>query len=287
MNKAMAWHEQLDIVARELSWPEAPRWHDGALYFSDCHHFRVMRVRPGEAPEKVADLPGRPSGMGFFPDGRLLVAGALDRKLWWVAPGRVELAADLSAHATGLLNDMIVDANGRAWVGDTGFDLAAGGRECPGTLLSWSPQEGVRRAAECVRFPNGMAITPDGKTLFLAETFASAISAFDIASDGTLSNRRIHAELEGRPDGMCLDDTGGLWVALLWNQAFHRIDTGGRITHRLEFEHERCISCVIGADTRQTLFLGTSAIVDDGKVKSRGEGFIKRIPAPFAGSGIP
>jgi sugar lactone lactonase YvrE len=276
------------LVAGGLSWPEAPRWHEGYLYFSDCHNFRVMRVKPGAgAAEIVAPLEGRPSGMDFFPDGRLLVAGAIDRKLWWVIDGRTELAADLSMHTSGLLNDMIVDAQGRAWIGDTGFNLAAGGRERPGTLFSWSPEEGVRRAAENIRFPNGLAITPDGRTLYLAETFASAITAFDLSPDGTLSNRRIHAQLEGRPDGMCLDADGGLWVALLWNQAFHRIGRDGNVTHRLAFEHERTVSCVLGGPERRTLFLGTSELIDNGTTLTRGEGTIKCLDAPFAGVGIP
>lgn len=275
------------LVAGGLSWPEAPRWHDSQLYFSDCHNFRVMRVTPGEAAQVVTPLEGRPSGMDFFPDGRLLVAGALDRKLWWVIDGRTELAADLSTHASGLLNDMIVDAHGRAWIGDTGFDLAAGGRERPGTLFSWSPEDGVRRAAEHLRFPNGLAITPDGRTLYLAETFASAITAFDLGVDGTLTNRRIHAQLEGRPDGMCLDAEGGLWVALLWNQEFHRIDSDGNVTHRLAFEHERAVSCVLGGAERRTLFICTSQLIGNGTTKARGEGTIKCFEAPFAGAGIP
>ena len=274
-------------IVAGLSWPETPRWHNDRLYFSDCHNFRVMSVVPGAPAEVVVHVEGRPCGLGIFPDGRLLVASALDQKLWWIANGKLELAVDLSQHTTGLLNDMIVDSAGRAWVGDTGFDLAQGGRETPGALFCWTPESGVRRAAENIRFPNGMAVSPDGQTLYLAETFASVVTAFDIAIDGSLDRRRVHVELEGRPDGMCLDADGAVWVALLWNQEFHRVDRTGKVTHRISFENERAVSCALGGAERRTLFIGTSEIVDTGAAKVRGEGRIKTLLAPSPGAGIP
>lgn len=275
------------LIAEHLSWPEAPRWRDGELWFADCHNFQLKKVVPGQVPEVVAEVPGRPAGMGFLPDGTLLLATALDKKLWWVQKdGQLREAADLSAHATGLLNDMVVDAKGRAWVGDTGFDLAAGGRECPGRLLTWTPETGVECAAENLRFPNGMAITPDGKTLYLAETFASVVTAFDIGNDGKLANRRPHVQLEGRPDGMCLDEENALWVALLWNRELHRVGPDGRVLERMSFDKELVVSCVLGGPDRKTLFFCTSELSTvDGKIKRNG--FIRSMTVPAAGAGIP
>jgi sugar lactone lactonase YvrE len=279
---------QSSLVAERLSWPEAPRWRDGALWFADCHHFQLKKVISGHEPEVIASVPGRPAGMGFHPDGRLLLASALDKKLWWVGEeGDLVQAADLSDHARGLLNDMVVDANGRAWVGDTGFNLAAGGRERPGRLLTWAPGQAVECAAENVRFPNGIAITPDGATLYLAETFASQVTAFDIQENGRLANRRPHAQLEGRPDGMCLDDEGALWVALLWNREFHRIGKDGQVIQRIELDTEMAVSCVLGGEDRKTLFYCTAELDDRDKSNIRRNGFIRSMRVSRAGTGIP
>lgn len=226
--------------------------------------------------------------MGFHPDGRLLLASAFDKKLWWVLEnGALQEAADLSNHATGLLNDMVVDACGRAWVGDTGFNLAAGGRERPGRLLTWTPEDGVQCAAENVRFPNGMAITPDGKTLYLAETFASVVTAFDIHDNGKLSNRRPYVQLEGRPDGMCLDEDGALWVALLWNRELHRVSKSGEVLERIAFDRELVVSCVLGGEDRKTLFYCTAELDDSDKSTIRRHGFIRSMRVAAAGMGVP
>ena len=278
---------QIAPLVQGLAWPESPRWHDGWLWFSDVHNFRLMRVRPGGMPEVVAEVPGRPAGMGFMPDGSLLLASSLDRKLWWVSQeGRLELAVDLADSVKGLLNDMVVDATGRAWIGDTGFDLLAGEPEVPGALLSWASGSQVGVAAKRIRFPNGIAITPDGATLYLAETFGERVTAFRIGKAGRLDERRLHAALEGRPDGMCLDADGALWVALLWKGEFQRIDRNGEITDRIALGDKRAISCVLGGPDRRTLFLGVAAVqeTDDG-VQRRGA--IQRCTVDVAGAGVP
>ena len=279
---------RLSLVADGLSWPESPRWWDDALWFSDVHNFRLMKLRPGERAQCVAQVPGRPAGLGFMPDGRLLLATALDKKLWWVSKtGELDLALDLSAQAEGPLNDMVVDRTGRAWVGETGFDLLKGEKERPGTLFSWMPGGVPQAAANDVLFPNGIAISEDHQTLYLSETFGNRISAFDMRPDGTLSNQRTHALLEGRPDGLCLDVEGGLWIALLWQQEFHRIDRSGHITNRIKLDGERAISCVLAGPERKDLFLGTAAINDEDKNNVQRYGFIKHVVASIAGAGIP
>ncbi|WP_213958858.1 SMP-30/gluconolactonase/LRE family protein [Variovorax sp. dw_954] len=271
-----------------LTWPESPRWRDGALWFSDVHNFRVMRVVPGEEAKAVAHLPGRPGGLGFMPDGRLLAATALDRKLWWILPGsEPELAADLSTAVKGLLNDMVVDQSGRAWVGDTGFDLLKGEPEVSGRLLAWTEGGGCQVAAEDVRFPNGIAISSDRCTLYLAETFGRCVSAYAMSADGSLSERRVHAQLSGRPDGMCLDAEGCLWVALLWDNEFQRISPDGRVIARIPIGKERAVSCVLGGDDRHQLFMGVSEVDESDKAKILRTGSIRHLRVGAAGHGVP
>jgi sugar lactone lactonase YvrE len=278
----------LSTLADGLAWPESPRWKNDCLWFSDVHNFRLMKLRPGDSPQAVAHVPGRPAGIGFMPDGRLLLASALDKKLWWVSDhGELELAVDLSSEVRGLLNDMVVDETGRAWVGDTGFDLLKGEPEVPGTLLSWAPGSPVRVAAADVMFPNGIAIAPDHETLYLAETFGSRVSVFRMLADGQLSDRRIHAKLEGRPDGLCLDMDGGLWVPLLWQQEFQRIGPDGFVTHRIRLERERAISCVLGGAERRSLYLGVAEIDETDKDRIKRFGAIKHCTVTIAGAGIP
>lgn len=288
MTDTMDLFEPPRIALDGLAWPESPRWHDGALWFSDVHNFRVMRWVPGSEAEVVARLAGRPGGLGFMPDGRLLAATALDKKLWWIAPGEEPLlAVDLSSMVSGLLNDMIVDASGRAWVGDTGFDLLKGDAEAPGKLLSWSTREGPCVAAEDVRFPNGLAISGDGERLYLAETFGSCISAFDLSPEGRLHGRRLHAQLSGRPDGLCLDAEDNLWVALLWDNELQRIATDGSVSARIRLDGERAVSCVIAGEGRRELFLGVASVDERDKTNVRRMGSVRRMPVEVAGQGIP
>jgi sugar lactone lactonase YvrE len=245
-------------------------------------------MMPEQTPELVAHVPGRPAGLGFMPDGRPLLATAMDKKLWWVEPGgTLTLAADLAGVAKGLLNDMVVDATGRAWVGDTGFDLLKGEPEVPGSLLSWKPGEEVRTEAVDVRFPNGIAISGDHRTLYLAETFGERVSAFTLSDVGRLTERRVHAQLAGKPDGMCLDADGALWVGLLWDQQFQRVDARGAVTDIIMLNEERAISCVLGGPQRRTLYLGVAHVDDSDKANVRRDGRLRSCTVKVSGAGIP
>jgi sugar lactone lactonase YvrE len=277
---------ELTLVADGLTWPESPRWRDGKLWISDVHNFRVIRVAESGQIEQVAHVPGRPAGMGFMPDGRLLLATALERQLLWVAAnGSLSLAADLKPVTKSLLNDMVVDRKGRAWVGDTGFVFGSDEPEKPGALLLFDERGRVRVVAEDIRFPNGIVISPDQKTLYVAETFGNRITAFDIEEDGTLGGRRVHAVLESSPDGLCLDAEDHLWVPLLFQKQFHRVAPNGAVVERIVLENERAIACVLGGKDRRTLFLCVSAI-DDSQPKAvvrRGSVYSLRCPTPGAG----
>jgi len=201
----------MDTVVDGLKFTEAPRWRDGKLWFSDFYTHRVLTVTPDGRLETVVEIPQRPSGLGWTPDGALLVVSMLDRRLLCVESGKPRVVADLSALATGPCNDMVVDAVGRAYVGNFGFDRHRG--EPPRTTcIARVDRDGtVTRAADELSFPNGTVITPDGRTLIVAETLAHRLTAFDVAADGALSNRRLFAALEGCfPDGICLDAEGAV-----------------------------------------------------------------------------
>ena len=276
------------LVAEGLTWPESPRWRDGWLWVSDVHAFRLVRIGADGTVEAVAPIPGRPAGMGFMPDGRLLLATAIDRTLLWVgADGAVTPAQDLKPVTRSCLNDMAVDGRGRAWVGDTGFVFGSGEPERPGALLVFEEGRGARVAAEDIRFPNGIAITPDGGTLFLAETFGDRVTAFDVGEDGSLSGRRVHAELESSPDGLCLDAEGHLWVPLLFKGEFQRVSPRGRVVERIAFPGKRAIACTLGGDDRRTLFLCVSAIDDTDPQRPVRHGSVHRCRVEVAGAGLP
>ena len=274
------------LYAEGLTWPEAPRWRDGSLWVSDTQSFRLLRVRRGSI-EAVCDVPGRPSGMGFLPDGRLLLATALDRKLLYVsASGQIELAADLAPLASAQLNDMVVDRAGRAWVGDTGFRFGTDDPRRPGRVIVFDAAGGARIAAEDVMFPNGAVIADDGRTLFLCETFADRIARFETEPDGTLPPRRVPAELGAAPDGLCLDDAGALWVPLLFEGTFVRVLPDGVVDRRVAFPGHNAISCMIGGDDNRTLFLCVSKAERHAGGTSH-KGAIYTMPVAQGGAGFP
>lgn len=195
-----------NVLLDGLSFPEAPRWHDGRLWLSDFYHHRVLTVDESGKTETVASVPNQPSGLGWLPDGRLLIVSMLDRKLLRLDGAKTTEVADLSALAGGPCNDMVVDAEGRAYVGNFGFNRHAGEAERTTCIVRVDPDGKVTKAADDLLFPNGTVITPDGRTLIVGETFAKRLTAFDIAADGGLSNRRVFAQFaDVFPDGICLD----------------------------------------------------------------------------------
>jgi sugar lactone lactonase YvrE len=236
----------------------------------------------------IAEVPGRPSGLGFLPDGRLLMATALDRKLLSVSPdGTVNEECDMSSLAQGLLNDMVVDGQGRAYVGDTGFNMAAGESPRPGRLLLWSEGQEARMVAEDVVFPNGCIVTADHQTLLIAETMASRISRFTIERDGSLSQRAVFAELASPPDGLCLDVDGGVWAGLPHESAFVHLGVDGRETTRLASPYPFAVTCVLGGPGRRTLFL-CSADTDLQRLPAGDtDGRIDALDVEIAGVGWP
>jgi sugar lactone lactonase YvrE len=243
-------------VTEGLRFAEAPRWRGDRLWFSDVHDYKLKTVTPDGAVDVVAEVPGRPSGLGFLPDGALLMATALDRRLVRVdVSGDLTEVADLSGTAQGVLNDMVVDGRGRAYVGDTGFDMAKGEPPRPGRVLVWEDGRDAHVAAEDVVFPNGCAITPDGATFLLAETMASRVTRFGIAEDGTLTDREQLADLGSPPDGLCLDAENAVWMAQPHRGEFVRVLANGSVDRRVPSRAPFAVTCVLGGPDRLTLFL--------------------------------
>jgi 2-polyprenyl-6-methoxyphenol hydroxylase-like FAD-dependent oxidoreductase/sugar lactone lactonase YvrE len=273
-------------VASGLRYVEAPRWRDGRLWFSDVHHYKLKRVKPSGEVETVCDVPDRPSGLGFLPDGRLLMATALNRKLWIVEREGAREAVDLSGLTTGLLNDMVVDGAGRAYVGDTGFQIGKS-EPRPGRLILWREGESARVAAEDVIFPNGCAVTPDGRTLFLAETFAKRVTRFSIADDGSLYERAVFADLDMPPDGLCLDAEGGVWIATPEAGRFIRLDRRGRLDRAIASPWPFAVAPIFGGEDRRRLFLASADT--DLRRLARGETIarIDSIDLEMGGAGFP
>jgi sugar lactone lactonase YvrE len=245
----------LQLVAG-LVFPEAPRWRDGKLWFADVHAHRVCACDAAGRLEVVARFDDKPSGLGFLPDGSLLVALMRGRRIARVLGGTATLFADLGALPWHELNDMVVDGLGRIYVGAKA-DPQAATQEAD--ILLIRPDGSFAPAARGILLPNGMAVSADAKRLIVAETRANRLTAFDIAADGTLVNRRLFAQLESVPDGICLDAEGCVWVGTVWDNEFLRVREGGEVTERVVLADGKwAVACALGGPQRNTLFMLTA-----------------------------
>lgn len=272
----------------EIIFGEGPRWHAGRLWFSDMHAQSVMTAGLDGTCQKVVDVPGRPSGLGWLPDDRLLIVSMVDRRLLRLEGDRLVEHADLSNIATWHCNDMVVDGNGNAYVGNFGFDLEVKEPVPTETTMALVTSDGrVEPAAAGLLFPNGTVITPDAQTLIVAETFGARLTAFDIQSDGILSNRRIFADLSPNiPDGICLDAEGAIWVADPVGGECFRVLEGGEVTHRIPTDRG-CFACMLGGPDRKTLFLMTADDFHREKAREARSGRIEIVEVEVPGAGLP
>ena len=275
------------IALEGLRFPEGPRWYQDRFWFSDMHDGKVIALSLDGESETIVEVAGEPSGLGWLPDGRMLVVSMRDRRLLRLDPEGLTEVADLSSVATSHCNDMVVDAKGRAYVGNFGFDLHLREKPVSANLILVHPDGRFEVAAKDLEFPNGTVITPDGKTLIVGESFGARLTAFDIAEDGTLSGRRVWAQLQGDvPDGICLDEEGAIWVASpVGKGGVLRVHEGGEVTSRIEVEHE-AYACMLGGPDRKTLFICTSPDSDPAKTGDR-LGRIETIEVDAPGVGLP
>jgi sugar lactone lactonase YvrE len=278
----------LKTLLGDLRFAEGPRWRDGRLWFSDMHAREVVAMTPDGIRETIYSAPDQVSGLGWLPDGRMLIVSMEERRLLRrELDGRVVPHADLGAVATGHCNDMVVDAQGRAYVGNFGYPYPEGELK-PAKLALAYPDGRVVAAADDLVFPNGAVITPDGGTLIVGETFAGRMTAFDIAADGSLSGRRVWASLPGRavPDGCCLDAEGAVWVASPTTNEVIRLAEGGEVLERITAD-QGCFACMLGGEDRRTLFVLTCASSDPNAAGGARTGRIEAAEVETPGSGLP
>lgn len=279
----------LEMVADGLCFGEGPRWHDGQLWFSDMHGHRVCRLGAGGV-ETVAEVPQQPSGLGWLPDGRLLVVSMVDRRLLRMEPdASLVTVADLTPYASWHCNDMVVDAAGRAYVGNFGFDLYAQGAEpVRASLVMVDPSGEVRVVADDLAFPNGMVITPDGATLIVGESFGGCLTAFDIGGDGSLGGRRLWARMHHAvPDGICLDADGAVWAASPISNEVLRIAEGGEVLDRVGTGDRQAFACMLGGADRRTLYVCTAFTSEPHEAAGQRAARIEAVAVDVPGAGWP
>ncbi|MBO2449634.1 SMP-30/gluconolactonase/LRE family protein [Actinomadura barringtoniae] len=238
---------------------ESPRWHDGRLWFAHWLTHDVVAVDLDGKSEVVARSPiPIPFSIDWLPDGRLLVIAGT-RLLRQEEDGTLVEHADLSEVNGGRgFNELVVDRRGNAYVNGAGFDMMAGEAPAPGFVVLVTPDGEVRTVAGGIQFGNGMAITPDGSTLIVADSYANCLLAFDIAADGSLSGRRVWADAgDGVPDGICLDAEGAVWYADVPNKHVRRVREGGEVLQTIDFD-DGCFACMLGGEDGRTLFVLTS-----------------------------
>ena len=269
-----------------LHFPECPRWREDRLWFSDMHGHRVMTVDAAGRTAVVAGLATQPAGLGWTTDGQLLAVSMVDRRLQRLDGGRWELVADLSGLASFWCNDMVVDACGRAYVGTFGFDLDGGEPFAPGEIILVEPDGTARIVADDLRFPNGTVITPDGRTLIVAETMAPALRAYDVAADGGLTNPRQWAALDVVPDGTCLDAEGAVWVASPLTSEVVRMAEGGAVLQRVTVSNH-AFACMLGGPDRRTMFVLTADYSIPEYCRSHATGGIETLTVDVPGAGLP
>lgn len=277
-----------DALVEGLAFGEGPRWHEGRLWYSDMHRHVVEAVDLDGNVETIVEVPNNPSGLGWLPDGRLLVVSMLDRKvLRQESDGTLVTHADLGELASYHCNDMVVDGSGRAYVGNFGFDLNNGAPPEFAELVLVEPDGSARVVAREMQFPNGTVITPDGSTLIVAESTGRDLLAFDIGPDGGLDNRRVWADLGGGvPDGICLDAEGAIWYADPRRGGCHRVAEGGEVLQTVETDRP-AFACMLGGPERRHLFVLTARTASAEEARSALSGRIEVLEVDVPGAGWP
>jgi sugar lactone lactonase YvrE len=244
----------LQTLMTGIAFGESPRWHDGRLWFSDWVAQEVVAVDLDGASEVITRVRSLPFSIDWLPEGPLLITS--ERSLLRLEPDGTQVThADLSGLTEYGLNEIVVDGRGNVYVNGAEFDLMAGQEPRPGMIAVVAPDGSARRVAEGVAFPNGMAVTPDDSTLIVAESYGKKLTAFDIAGDGDLSNRRVWADLgDGVPDGICLDAEGAVWYGDVPNKRCVRVREGGEVLQAIDLDLG-CFACMLGGDGGKTLFM--------------------------------
>jgi sugar lactone lactonase YvrE len=279
------------VLLSGLSVGESPRWHDGRLWFANWGAQEIVAVDLQGNSEVISRIPSVAGwSIDWLPDGRLLVTG--EGLLRLEADGSLVTHADLSGLSSYGWNEIVVDQRGNIYVNSVNFQF---GQEefRPGIIALVTPDGSARQVADGIAFPNGMVVTPDNKTLVVAESFAGNLTAFDITEDGSLSNRRVWAELggPGGGDGICLDAEGAIWASVLYDDqpGCWRVREGGEVLQRIDLQ-KACFACMLGGGDGRTLFMMVAewlGVERMGELFTSRTGQIQTAPAPAAHAGRP
>jgi sugar lactone lactonase YvrE len=275
-----------EILMDGIVFGESPRWHDGRLWFSDWGANQVIALDPGAGSHVVeATVASFPMCIDFLPDGRLLVVDSARRRLLRREPdGSLVQHADLSGVSQKPWNDIVADDQGNAYVNTIGFDFP-GGEFAPGLIVLVTPDGTVGRVADGLAFPNGMAISRDGATLIVAESYANRLTAYDIGSDGDLGNRRVWAETpDDHPDGICMDAEGAVWYADVGNQRCVRVREGGQVLATADLDRGAFACALSRGDDPRLFVVGQTW---GGAQPQQPSGQVVAFPAPAPGAGKP
>ena len=298
-----------------LYFGEGPRWHENKLWFSDFYSHKVMTLDENNSLEAVCEVPSQPSGLGWLPNGDLLIVSMLDRKILKFSEGSISVHADLSEYVAHKCNDMVVSRDGTAYVGN--FGMGDAGESLNSTHLMIIKSDGtVLKGPDNLLFPNGTVITEDGKNLIVAETLGAKLTSFDIEDNGELTNRKLWARTSPLfslliikslsslgfdlskidfskysknlhvPDGICLDEKNGIWIASPTTKAVVRIEKGGNITDKINTP-KGAFACMLGGKERKTLYVIISNSSDPEEAQASPEGEIHSIEVEIPGVGKP
>lgn len=275
----------MDVLIEGIAFGESPRWRDGRVWVSDWGRGRVLSVGPDGSETIEAEVASFPLCFDFTPDGRLLLVASGQRELLRREPdGSLTTVAELAALATTPWNDIVVDARGNTYVNNIGFDFPAGDPG-PGLIALVTPDGTVSQVADELLFPNGMAITADGSTLIVGESYAEQLTAYTILADGALADRRVWAPTPGdHPDGICIDTTGAVWYADVGNRHCRRVREGGELLDTIEFDRG-AFACILSRAGDPTLFVVGQNYRDSEETEP--SGIVAGFPAPAHGAGYP
>ena len=307
--------KELKKLTGGLYFGEGPRWHENKLWFSDFYSHKVMTLDENNSLEAVCEVPSQPSGLGWLPNGDLLIVSMLDRKILKFSEGSISVHADLSEYVAHKCNDMVVGRDGTAYVGN--FGMGDAGESLNSTHLMIIKSDGtVLKGPDNLLFPNGTVITEDGKNLIIAETLGAKLTSFDIEDNGELTNRKLWARTSPLfslliikflsslgfdlskvdfskysknlhvPDGICLDEKNGIWIASPTTKAVVRIEKGGNITDKINTP-KGAFACMLGGKERKTLYVIISNSSDPEEAQASPEGEIHSIEVEIPGVGKP
>jgi sugar lactone lactonase YvrE len=290
------------VLSNGHAFLEGVRWHDGATYASDFHKKQILRWVGDEEPEVLVELDDEPSGIDWNPEGEMIISSQVDRKLLKFADGKVTEFVDLNEYAGGNANDLAVDGQGRTWVGNFGWDVYSDPVIKGAKLLRVDPDGSIHPVADDIECPNGIAITEDEKTIYVAETFAAQILAFDIEADGSLANRRVWASFGEKtwtelpemlasttllPDGIALDAEGAIWATDCHGQGVARVKEGGEILEFVSSAPDATFSVGLSRGDDPYMYMATTFPFGGGDPWTEHKSKMRRVRIDVPGAGFP